>query len=133
MSRYANLTMSIAFQGDGRRGSVTRVPVTISSLGTTGAPAALNTSSITELSYLQLQPGDVNVTLPAAFTGAYQYYYMVISPPTSSTNAKLLKGNTGDTGVSLVPNLPLVWALGPNVQSFYIKSQTSEQVECWIL
>jgi hypothetical protein len=133
MSRFANLTLRIEMVGDGRRGSITRVPVTISSLGTTGAPAALNTNSITELSYLQLQPGDVTVNLPAAFTGAYQYFYFVMSPPTSSTNGKLLKGNAADTGVSLVPNLPLVWALGPNVTSFIISSQTSEQVECWVL
>jgi hypothetical protein len=133
VSRFANLTLSIAFQGDGRRGSITRVPVTISSLGTTGAPAALNTNSPAELTYLQLQPGDVKVTMPLSFTGAYTYTYFVMSPPTASTNGKLLKGNTGDTGVSLVPNLPLVWALGPNVQSFYIRSQISEQVECWII
>jgi hypothetical protein len=133
MSRYANLTLRVDFVGDGRRGTVTRIPVTISSLGTTGAPAALNTNSITQLSYLQLQPGDVKVTMPAAFTGAYTYAYFVMSPPTASTNAKQLKGNTGDTGVSLVPNLPLVWALGPNVQSFYIRSAGPEQVECWVI
>ena len=133
MAIYANLTIFVTLTGNGVRSAITRVPVTISSLGTTGAPAALSTNSTGDLGFIQLQPGDNTINMPSSFTQAYQSYYFVLVPPTTSINGKILKGNSGDVGVSLVPNLPLVLAVGQGLQSFIINSLLSEACAAWIV
>ena len=133
MAVYANLTLRLEQVGNGFRGVITRVPVTISSLGTTGAPAALNTNSIGDLGSVQLQPGDVTITMPQAYTQAFPVFYYILVPPTTSINGKILKGNSGDVGVSLVPNLPLILAVGQGLQGFIINSLLSEQAQAWII
>ena len=133
MALQANLTLRVDTVGNGFRGTITRVPVTISSLGTTGAPAALNTNSIGDLGSIQLQPGDCTITLPQAYTQSFPVFYYILVPPTSSINGKILKGNSGDVGLSLVPNLPMVLAVGQGLQSFIVNSLLSETCQAWIV
>jgi hypothetical protein len=125
--------MQIAVVGDGRRYTVTRTPVSMNGTSTISPPAIMNANSPAELSWVQLQPGNIQIYLPNYYTPSYPFFYVILSPPTSSTNGKSLKGVIGDQGISLVPNLPVVLAIGPNTNNIVIQSQVAEQLDIWVV
>jgi hypothetical protein len=134
MSRYANLQINIqCVGGTGRRDTICRTPLALVSQTLTTNPSALSSNTPSELSYIQFQAGYNTVALPNSFTQNFPILYVVIAPPTTSTNGKLLMGNAADVGVSLVPNLPMVLAVGPQVTSFGIQSQFSENCDWWVI
>ena len=65
---------------------------------------------------LVLAAGTNTVSVPSGAIG------FVLSPPTSSTNGKTLKGIAGDTGVPLRPNAPSMLYLPNGAVSFVITS-----------
>ena len=54
------------------------------------------------------------------------YQYALIVPPTSSANAKILKGASGDTGLTFQKNIALISL--ESVSSFIIESTSAEVV-----
>lgn len=133
MAKAANLTIRVETSGDNRRGTITRVPISAQATAVIGPPNALNLNSSAEQTFWQLQSGDNTLLMPTSFTSAYPVYYVVSVPPTNSVNGKLLKGNAGDVGVSLVPYLPMCLALATTTTQIIINSQIPEQNEVWIL
>jgi hypothetical protein len=99
--------------------------VTLSGDGWGGAPlfsetvtdtAALVPSSVT------LAAGNNTIAVPASALG------VVLVPPPSSTNAKVLKGANADTGIALAPGLStrVMFSAAGAVASFVLNSAAIE-------
>ena len=53
---------------------------------------------------------------------------MMLIPPSTSTNAKVLKGISGDTGFALAPNLPALLPLPTGTTSVIVNAVLGENV-----
>ncbi len=92
MSKTSTLSLGLTVTGDGVNDSYAPPPVTNSA-----APYGGQVS-------LALAAGFNTITKPAGAVGC------VITPPATSTNAKTLKGLTGDTGIGIATASPTVLA-----------------------
>lgn len=118
---FADFTARLTIRGDGRDDVLVIRPVTPQSFVAWSPPGALNQNSMmlrqrVILSGAQtLLTVSTNPAIGAIVLDAYAPWvptYCAVVPPSGSTLPKNFKGFTGgDTGIKLIPNLPLILAL----------------------
>jgi hypothetical protein len=106
MATTSNRTTTITYTGD--------------TIGTEPINAAANLASPGWIQLINLANGANTITVPVG--GAAVTVAVTIVPPAANTNALVLKGVGGDTGVSLHLTDPTTIALASTVVTFVINS-----------
>jgi len=120
---YADVTFRVTVRGDGRKDSFVLRPINPATSAAWSPPVALDVQSPI---YRDSQQFSTGAYFPGAGIAAglpYAPSYLALVPPTTSTNAKTLKGVSGDVGVPLIPNEALILALPnplPNTWQIYL-------------
>lgn len=112
MAKTSSASIGVTVSGDGE--TCTYVPP--------GSPMTNASAPNGGTVDVALAAGNNVITLPTGAIG------VVISPPTSSTNAKIIKGVAGDTGITIRPNAPMMLTFGAAVTVFSIDSAGIETI-----
>jgi hypothetical protein len=110
---YADATFSLTVTGDGRSDKYTYRPVSPQSFVAWAPPGALNASSLAARSRISAVAGDNTIVVGASLAdlAPWTASYVIVIPPANSKVWKIMKGNTDDIGIVLVPWLPNIIAL----------------------
>jgi hypothetical protein len=122
LAPYASLYATIQITGDGRNDFVQLYPVQ-AGLFTISPPASLSAATPALHAQIALGIGDVTVNFPTLPAGT-SLSYVVLVPPTTSTNVVKLKQGAPDTGLTLVAGLPVWLAQGGALSIVLNASQT---------
>ena len=129
---YADVTFRVTVDGDGRKDRYVMRPINPATSVAWSPPVALD-----------VQSPMFRATFSGGFTFSnsalilpYQFSYVAMVPPTNSTQAKTLKGVSGDVGLSLIPNEAVILAAPnpvPNTWAFiYSSASSSEPIDVYI-
>ena len=134
--KFSNLTITVAIVGDGRNDMVQLMPISPTQFATTSPPGALSQNSPAACTSVTLVPGDNKVVgvgdIQTLYVNrGYTPGYVIVKPPDPSTNVKVVKGANTDTGWQMANNIPLMFALPPNVANWglFIHSVGTETVD----
>ncbi len=111
MAKESNSSIGVTIEGDGT--TTTYVPP--------GSPMTNAAAPNGGAESFVLLLGANTIPIPAGAIG------VVLSPPTASSNAKIIKGVAGDTGISIRPNSPLMLTFAAGAVSFDVDSAAATE------
>jgi len=134
---YADVSFRVTIDGDGRKDRYVLRPINPATSAAWSPPVALDVQSPMYRSTQLFTAGGGYVITAAGINGILPYAgsYVAIVPPITSTNAKTMKGVTGDVGIPLIPNEALILALPnplPNSWALFMTLTATEMLDIYV-